>query len=90
MINFQGNMSYSQTVQGANRNINISVTDGTNPIPNASIWAYSPSGNITGASSHTDLTGNATLHLKDGAYTIGASVDGLPPIPEKSLTVSGT
>ncbi len=87
-INLNSNATYRQAVQSADKTLTVTVTDGTNTIPNASVWAYSPGSNIPGAYGRTDLTGVATLHLMKGSYTVGAMVDGTPPMPEKHITLN--
>lgn len=83
------NGNYSETIKTANRILTVTVTDGTNPIPKASVWAYNPGGSVMGSNGMTDTDGIVRLKLMDGSYTIGAYVEGLPPIPETSTVISG-
>lgn len=77
-------------VNRANYFIKVRVVDGqSNPIPNASVWAYnaaaldSMGGGIGGS---TDGNGYCTLKLKNGTYTVGVFKPGMPTVPEKTIT----
>jgi hypothetical protein len=64
------------------------VTDGTNGIADAEVYAYQPNGGFGG--SHTKTATNGTFTLKIpvlGTYKIGAFKPGLPNSPEISLNV---
>lgn len=64
--------TYTKALVSANRVLTVTLTDGTNPIPGASVWAYSPGGQIMGSNGMTDTVGQVQLKLMDGSYTIGA------------------
>ncbi len=67
--------TYTKVINSANRILSVTLTDGTNPIPGASVWAYSPGGQIMGSNGMTDTNGQVQLKLMDGSYTIGARAE---------------
>ncbi len=81
--------TYTQSINTANNVLTVTLTDGTDPIPGASIWAYSPGGQNMGAYGMTNTNGQVQLKLVDGSYTIGARAEGLPQIPENNIEVTG-
>jgi len=81
-LTFTG-MSYTaRTISGKVLN---SSGDG---IPNASVWAVAANG-INYAEDITDSSGDYTLYVSDGVWTVGASAAGVGILPEITVTVSG-
>ncbi|HEX9062698.1 MAG TPA: carboxypeptidase-like regulatory domain-containing protein, partial [Clostridia bacterium] len=66
----------------------ISTNSQKSGVLGANVWAYNPSGG-TGASATTDADGSYTMYLADGAYSVGASVPGMPPVPSLNEVLSG-
>ncbi|MBI3442790.1 MAG: carboxypeptidase regulatory-like domain-containing protein [Candidatus Sungbacteria bacterium] len=64
------------------------VTDGTNAVSNASVFAYRTDG-PGNANSQTDSSGNFTLYVDNGAWKVNAFIPGFGPMPEQNVTVSG-
>lgn len=69
--------------------VTVEDTDG-NAIPKAHVYAYSPSGDSMGLYGDTDSYGSVAFKVKAGTYVYGAYVDGLPPPPESTITISTT
>ena len=66
------------------------VTDGTNPIADAEVWAYQPMGGYGGANTKTATDGTFILKIPVlGTYKLGAYKPGLPSPLEKSIEVTG-
>ncbi len=64
------------------------VTDGTNAVANASVFAYRTDG-PGNANAQTDSSGNFTLYADNGAWKVNAFIPGFGPMPEQSVTISG-
>lgn len=72
-----------------NATITGTVKDSSNnPIPNANVHAYSPSGNSMGAGAVTDSKGVYSLKVKAGEYSVGANAPGMPWLPEKRVKIA--
>lgn len=83
-----GLQAISITIDTPNATITGMVKDSNNnPIPNANVHAYSPSGNTMGAGTITDSSGVYSLKVKAGDYTVGVNAPGMPWLPEKRVTV---
>lgn len=64
------------------------MTDGTNPMANASVFSYRTDG-PGHAEAMTDSSGNYTLYVDNGAWRINSFIPGFGPMPEQSATISG-
>ncbi|MBI2175307.1 MAG: carboxypeptidase regulatory-like domain-containing protein, partial [Parcubacteria group bacterium] len=65
------------------------VSDGTNAVGNAPVFAYR-----TDAPGHVDAmsdssTGNYTLYVDNGTWKIGSFIPGFGPMAEQTVTISG-
>ncbi len=78
--------------------ISGSVTDGSNPVSGAQVWAYcdpsisnnacfGPNGH---ASAQTDSAGAYTLYVGSGTWKVSAFIPGYGQQPEVSVTMSGS
>ena len=74
------------------------VTDGTNAISGAQVWAYCD-GSVGGntcfgpnghAEAQTDSSGNFTLYVGNGTWKVGAFIPGYGQQPETTAVVSGS
>ncbi|MDT3698542.1 MAG: carboxypeptidase regulatory-like domain-containing protein [Thermincola sp.] len=71
-----------------NATITGTVKDSSNnPIPNANVHAYSPSGNSMGAGAVTNSQGVYSLKVKAGEYSVGVNAPGMPWLPEKRIKI---
>lgn len=74
------------------------VSDGTNAVQGASVWAYCDPGTSNnscfGSSGHaeaqTNSNGNYTLYVGNGTWKVGAFIPEYGQQPETSVTVSGS
>ncbi len=72
---------------GTSLSVNGHVYDGAgNPIPNAEVYAYSPTG-MFGSHVSSLPDGSFTLHLPEGMYTVGAFLPGMPSSREIGVDV---
>lgn len=83
-----GSVPVSFTLITADKTISGLVKDQTGAgIANAEVHAYNPTGMGMGAHTQTMSDGSFTLKVTRGTYTVGAFAPGLPPLPEKTVTV---
>ncbi|MEK7130866.1 MAG: carboxypeptidase regulatory-like domain-containing protein, partial [Patescibacteria group bacterium] len=76
------------TIKKPSYTITGKVSDGSNNIANAPVFAYRTDG--TGnANAMTDSSGNYTLYVDNGAWQVGAFVPGYGRMDNQSVTVSG-
>ncbi|MBM2817843.1 MAG: Serine-rich adhesin, platelet-type, partial [Parcubacteria group bacterium] len=64
------------------------VTDGTNPVGGASVYAYRTDGPGHGDAITDSSTGNYTIYADNGAWKVGAFVPGFGPMTEQTVTVA--
>lgn len=64
------------------------VTDGTNPVGGASVYAYRTDGPGHGDAITDSSTGNYTIYADNGAWKVGAFVPGFGPMAEQTVTVA--
>ncbi len=87
----QADKSLNIAINVPNAIISGSVKDGgNNAIPNAEVYAYSPTGDMMGARAVTDSSGSYSLKVKAGEYVIGTHAPGMPWIPEKRVVVAAS
>ncbi|MCK5085000.1 MAG: hypothetical protein KAQ64_05095 [Candidatus Pacebacteria bacterium] len=80
-VSFDISSQVTTTVSGT-------VTDGTNGIADAEVYAYQPMGGFGGANTKTATDGSFVLKVPvKGTYVIGAYKPGLPSGPEQSVNV---
>ncbi|MBI3114530.1 MAG: carboxypeptidase regulatory-like domain-containing protein, partial [Candidatus Harrisonbacteria bacterium] len=66
------------------------VTDGTNAIGNAPVFAYRTDGPGHADAMTDSSTGNYTLYVDNGTWKVGAFIPGFGPATEQTVTVAGT
>lgn len=72
-----------------NATITGTVKDGNDSaIPNAEVFAYSPSGTTMGSRAVTNASGQYTLKVKAGEYAVGTHVPGMPWLPDRKVVVA--
>ncbi|PKM47783.1 MAG: hypothetical protein CVV03_01820 [Firmicutes bacterium HGW-Firmicutes-8] len=87
----QDNKELTITINVPNATISGTVKDGNNnAIPNAEVYAYSPTGEMMGAHAMTDSSGTFSVKVKAGEYVVGAHAPGMPWIPEKKIVVAAS
>ena len=64
------------------------VTDGTNPVGGASVYAYRTDGPGHGDAITDSSTGNYTIYADNGSWKVGAFVPGFGPMTEQTVTVA--
>ena len=68
----------------------VDAANGDAPISGAHVFAHPPMGMMGGFGTGGETGGDGSVALKvvNGTYMVGAHVPGLPPIPEKMVTVA--
>jgi hypothetical protein len=73
--------SSALTIQGR-------VTDGTNAIPNAAVWAHRTDSFTPPINTQTDSTGNYTIYVTTGTWEVESDAPGFGYLGSKTLTVT--
>jgi len=76
------------TIKKPSYTITGKVSDGSNNIANAPVFAYRTDG-PGNANAMTDSSGNYTLYVDNGAWQVGAHVPGYGRMDNQSVTVAG-
>ncbi len=83
------NSTVNITIDVPNATIIGTVKDGNdNAIPNAEVFAYSPSGTTMGSKAVTNASGQYTLKVKAGEYAVGTHVSGMPWLPDRKVAIA--
>ncbi len=77
------------TLKKSNTTITGKVTDGTNPVSGAPVFAYRTDGPGR-ADAVTDSSGNYTLYADVGTWQVNAVITGFGPAGETTVTVSSS
>ena len=65
------------------------VTDGTNPIGNAPVFAYRTDGPGQSDAQTDSSTGNYTIYVDNGTWKVNSFIPGFGPMAEQTVIVSG-
>lgn len=83
-----GSNPFILTIKKPSYTITGKVSDGSNNIANAPVFAYRTDG-PGNANAMTDSSGNFILYVDNGAWQVGAHVPGYGRMDNQSVTVSG-
>ncbi|MFA5795536.1 MAG: carboxypeptidase regulatory-like domain-containing protein, partial [Candidatus Brocadiia bacterium] len=85
-LDIQENTPLTININVPEATISGTVKDGSsNGIPNAEVFAYSPTGTSMGSRAMTDSSGAFSFKVTAGEYVVGTHAPGMPWIPEKKL-----
>lgn len=82
-----GSNPFTLTIKKSSYTITGSVSDGTNAVANASVFAYryDGPGHIDAI---TDSSGNYTLYVDTGIWKVNSFIPGFGPMTEQTVTIS--
>ncbi|MBU4003024.1 MAG: carboxypeptidase-like regulatory domain-containing protein, partial [Proteobacteria bacterium] len=75
-------------IQKPDYTISGKVTNGTNPVSYAPVWAYQPNG-MGHADTMTDASGNYILYVANGNWTVQSYIPGYGDSEPKTVVVNG-
>jgi hypothetical protein len=75
-------------IQKADHTISGKVTNGTNPVSYAPVWAYQPNG-MGHAETMTDASGNYILYVADGNWIVQSYIQGYGDSQPQTVVING-